>query len=136
VILPPASGFADPLLSPGMASAVVAVGRLAEAVDPILRDGANPKQALTHFETAFQVEAEYIPRLLHCLFMGFHHYDIFRETFSIFRMGTLLSGLRSTRTRRALLPGAIMGFRLSGDPRPGGRDPQDSLRRAQKRQIQ
>jgi FADH2 O2-dependent halogenase len=93
VILPPASGFTDPLLSPGMASAVVSVGRLAEAVDPILRDGTSPKQALAQLEAAFQVEMEYTPRLLHSLFLGFHHYDIFRETFSIFRMGTFLNGL-------------------------------------------
>lgn len=92
-ILPPASGFSDPLLSPGMASAAVAVGRLADAIDPILRDGADPRSALAPFEAAFQIEAEYIPRLLHCLFMGFHHYDIFRETFSIFRMGTFLNGV-------------------------------------------
>jgi FADH2 O2-dependent halogenase len=98
-ILPPASGFSDPLLSPGMASAVVSVGRMAEAIDDILRDGADPKGALAGFEAAFQVEVEYIPRLLHCLFMGFHHYDLFRETFSIFRMGTLLNGLNILEER-------------------------------------
>jgi hypothetical protein len=92
-ILPPASGFTDPLLSPGMASAVVSVGRLAEAIDPILRDSADPRDALTPFQTAFEVEMEYVPRLLHCLFMSFHHYDVFRETFAIFRMGTFLNGL-------------------------------------------
>jgi FADH2 O2-dependent halogenase len=92
-ILPPASGFSDPLLSPGMATAATSVARLAQAIDHILRDGADPREALARFEAAFQIEVEYIPRLLHCLFMSFHHYDLFRETFAIFRMGTLLNGL-------------------------------------------
>ena len=91
LMLPPSSGFTDPLLSPGNAMVANAVGRLASGIDGVLREGRPAEEVLGFMERRFRVEAEYVARLQHILFESFQNHELFREVFSLFPLAVKMS---------------------------------------------
>lgn len=93
VILPPASGPVDPLLSPGMSMAAVAVARLAyHAHDGFI--GRRPaEEALATMAARQRRELEYVCRYQHVLYRCFPDHELFGASYTVYRMATLLRSL-------------------------------------------
>jgi FADH2 O2-dependent halogenase len=91
LMLPPSSGFTDPLLSPGNAMVANAVGRLASGIDAVLREGQPTEEALGYVQDRFRIEAEYVARLQHVLFESFQNHELFREVFTLFPLAAKMS---------------------------------------------
>jgi hypothetical protein len=86
IMLPPAGGLADPLLSPGNAVAANCVGRLAWAIDSVLKDGRPGSESLDFIEQRFFTEFKYIRMVQDILFQSFYSPEVFREAFVLFPM--------------------------------------------------
>jgi FADH2 O2-dependent halogenase len=89
VALPPASGSVDPLMSPGNALVAKSVGRLATVLGDLL---ATPRRAdlLKEFADLQTLEWAYTNRLQQNLYRSFRHRALFRPTFTLYQMGSVL----------------------------------------------
>lgn len=95
ILLPPSSGFTDPLYSAGMAMSAVAVSRIAERSDDILRRGVPLRQALPDYESFFRTEIEYVARIQQMFYHSTADFELLCAAIEVYRMGTLVGGLQS-----------------------------------------
>lgn len=84
LILPPASGFTDPYLSPGQMLSTASVGRFALAVDSILKDGRGAEEALGWMQSRHDLENAHIARIIHSSFLSFRHPLLFEQAQSLY----------------------------------------------------
>jgi flavin-dependent dehydrogenase len=97
LLLPPSSGFTDPLFSSGMAMSATAVARIAEKAHDMLGAGASPspQRALPDYSGFFFREIEYIARIQHLFYLAATDFQVLSAALEIYRMGTLLGGVLS-----------------------------------------
>lgn len=95
LLLPPSSGFTDPLFSSGMAMSATAVARIAERAGAMLRDGSAPEKALPDYSPFFFREIEYIARIQHLFYLAATDFQVLSAALEVYRMGTLLGGVLS-----------------------------------------
>jgi FADH2 O2-dependent halogenase len=93
ILLPPSSGFTDPLFSSGMSMSAVAVSRIAERSHDILGRGVAPARALPDYGACYFREIEYIGRIQHLFYLAATDLELLAAALEIYRMGTLLGGV-------------------------------------------
>lgn len=84
LILPPASGFTDPYLSPGQMLSSAAVGRFSLAVDSIMKEGRSAADALAFMQARHDLESAHIARIIHSSFLSFRHPFLFEQAQSLY----------------------------------------------------
>jgi FADH2 O2-dependent halogenase len=89
VALPPASGSVDPLMSPGNALVTKAVARLATLLPELLKS-EDRAPLLADFARLQRLEWTYTNRLQQCLYNSFVRSDLFRPTFNLYQMASVL----------------------------------------------
>ncbi len=92
-MLPPACGFSDALLSPGMTTSAASVARFALRIGAVLRGERVGTEALADVESRFRIELEYHARILHSLFMAAGNAELFAAIQTVDRLATHLGGL-------------------------------------------
>lgn len=95
ILLPPSSGFTDPLFSAGMAMSATAVSRIAERSEDILGRRMPLAQALPDYEPFFFCEIEYIARVQHMFYLAATDFELLCAAIEVYRMGTLIGGVQS-----------------------------------------
>ncbi len=95
ILLPPSSGFTDPLFSAGMAMSAVAVARIAEHSDDILRSRRAPRSVLPDYESFFFREIEYIARIQHLFYLAATDFGLLCAALEVYRLGTFIGGVSS-----------------------------------------
>ncbi|MFT4570170.1 MAG: FADH2 O2-dependent halogenase [Hyphomicrobiaceae bacterium] len=89
VALPPASGSVDPLMSPGNALVSKAVARLASLLPELLQT-TNREPLLEQFGCLQRLEWSYTNRLQQSLYRSFSRSELFRPTFTLYQMASVL----------------------------------------------
>jgi hypothetical protein len=95
MLLPPSSGFTDPLFSSGMAMSATAVARIAEKASEMMRGDVAPERALPDYAPFFFREIEYIARIQHLFYLAATDFEVLSAALEVYRMGTLLGGVLS-----------------------------------------
>lgn len=88
-----ASGFVDPLLSPGGVVSLGSVARFCAAIDDVLRVGRPAESALAPMARAGAAELKVFGQLLSCLYATFADPERFRAVYRVNIYGRILADL-------------------------------------------
>lgn len=93
LVTPPASGFADPLLSTGMASSTLLVARLVDKLDGLRSGDVRLDEHLAPEIERTEIEQSTLTQLLGALTTSMRDFDLFVETFRLSRQAAFLGSL-------------------------------------------